>query len=306
MVFDRKKCINKVGRKKGIIPWNKGLTKETDERMKQISEALKGRTSCNKGIPRSKKTKRKIGESQLGEKNHNYGKHFSKETKKKMSKSHTGKKLSKEHRKSISKARKGVKFSKKHKKQISETRKRLFKEGKLKVIGSPFKKGNIPHNKGKKLSEKTRRKLSEAHKGKKLSKETRRKISEGHKGEKNSMYGMTGELSPGWKDGLSFEPYTKEFNKQFKNKIRKRDNQVCMLCEIHREKLKRALDVHHINYDKKLSFPQNCISLCNSCHMKTNSKRKYWTKFFQSLLEEKYGYKYKNNLIVYNLLEDKS
>lgn len=28
---------------KGIIPWNKGLTKETDSRMKKLSESLKGR-----------------------------------------------------------------------------------------------------------------------------------------------------------------------------------------------------------------------------------------------------------------------
>jgi len=108
----------------------------------------------------------------------------------------------------------------------------------------------------------------------------------------------SGEKSPRWQGGKSFEPYDKSFNDKFKREIRKRDNQVCMLCGIHREKLKRALDVHHVNYDKLLSILQNCISLCSSCHTKTNNNRKHWIKFFQELLSEKYGYKYSENKVV--------
>ncbi len=33
----------------------------------------------------------------------------------------------------------------------------------------------------------------------------------------------------------------------------------------------------------------------NSCHTKTNSNRKYWISFFQSLLSKKYGYEYSKN-----------
>ncbi len=65
-----------------------------------------------------------------------------------------------------------------------------------------------------------------------------------------------------------------------------------MLCGIHREKLSRTLDVHHINYDKLMSIPQNCISLCKLCHMKTNGNREEYTKFFQSLLSKRYNYQY--------------
>ena len=112
------------------------------------------------------------------------------------------------------------------------------------------------------------------------------------KGENNPQYGKNGELAPRWQGGLSFEPYDKSFNNKFKRTIRKRDNQICMLCGIHREKLNRALDVHHINYDKKISLPQNCISLCRKCHMLTNKGREVWTKHFQSLLNKNYDYKY--------------
>ncbi|MFW9872065.1 MAG: HNH endonuclease [Candidatus Thorarchaeota archaeon] len=112
---------------------------------------------------------------------------------------------------------------------------------------------------------------------------------------------IVGGKNPNWNGGSSFEPYDKKFNNLFKRRIRKRDNQVCMLCGIHSEKLKRALSVHHINYNKKLTMPENCISLCLPCHMKTNNNRKHWIKFFQELLSEKYGYQYEYNKPIINL-----
>jgi predicted DNA-binding protein YlxM (UPF0122 family) len=101
---------------------------------------------------------------------------------------------------------------------------------------------------------------------------------------------------PKWRGGISFEPYDSKWDNIFRNIIRKRDNQVCMLCGIHREKINRALNIHHINYNKKLSIPENCISLCDICHGKTNDNRTHWIKFFQSLLHERYGYNYSETL----------
>jgi len=110
-----------------------------------------------------------------------------------------------------------------------------------------------------------------------------------------------------WKKFISKEPYDQNWTPQFRRAIRKRDNQICMLCGIHREKLNRALDVHHFNYNKKMSLHQNCVSLCNLCHLKTNGNRKHWTKFFQSLLTEKYGYQYgENQEVIINLEEEKN
>ncbi len=103
---------------------------------------------------------------------------------------------------------------------------------------------------------------------------------------------LTGENNHNWLGGISKEPYDEKWTNRFKRAIRKRENQVCMLCGIHREKLNEALSIHHINYDKKLSIPQNCISLCRKCHMLTNKDRKHWQKFFQSSLSEKYDYQY--------------
>lgn len=116
----------------------------------------------------------------------------------------------------------------------------------------------------------------------KIGKEQRKKISATRQGIKLKD----------WEKFISKEPYDERWNNKFTRLIRKRDNYVCMLCGIHSEKLNEALNVHHINYDKKLTVPQNCISLCRKCHMKTNTNRKHWTKFFQSLLTERYDYKY--------------
>jgi hypothetical protein len=40
------------------------------------------------------------------------------------------------------------------------------------------------------------------------------------------------------------------------------------------------------------TFPQNCVSLCRSCHTRTNTNRIAWIVFFQKLLKERYSYKY--------------
>jgi hypothetical protein len=103
-----------------------------------------------------------------------------------------------------------------------------------------------------------------------------------------SMQGLTKmENHPNWLGGKSFEPYTKEFNEQFKQAIKLRDNDSCVICGS-----SKTMTVHHINYNKLMSTKENCILLCNSCHAKTNFNRKYWQSFFQSMLSDRYGYTY--------------
>lgn len=216
------------------------------------------------------------------------------------------------------------------KEKIGQANKKLYDDGKKKVWCdgltketnmalrkvSEFKRGHHPDwlkefikekgawNKGRKMSKKTKEKLLnhwnklkgksfEEIYGKKRAIQIKRKIS--RPGKLNAMFGVRGEKSPNWHGGVSFKPYDDRFNKEFKRNIRKRDNYICMLCGIHVEKLKGTLNIHHINYDKLLSVPENCISLCKGCHGLTQKNREYWIKFFQSLLNEKYGYQYNEN-----------
>jgi hypothetical protein len=77
-----------------------------------------------------------------------------------------------------------------------------------------------------------------------------------------------------------------------------------MNCGIHKEQLNYSFDVHHVNYDKKLSVKENCISLCHVCHSLTQINREYWTTLFYDKLSRLYGYKYtKDNQIIFNLQE---
>ena len=187
---------------------------------------------------------------------------------------------------------KGKKLTEVHKKNLSNARKEFYKNNPHPrgMFGKTNKWGHHSEETKKLIGENARdRKYPNRKKPPVMHQQQKIKISDKLKG-KN-----IGKNNGMWQGGLSFEPYDKTFNNKFKRVIRKRDNQICMLCGIHKEKLNRALDIHHIDYDKKLSIPQNCISLCNSCHAKTNFNRKHWIKFFQSLLLEKYGYNYSEN-----------
>jgi hypothetical protein len=157
--------------------------------------------------------------------------------------------------------------------------------------------------KGKHLSEETRNKIGFANIGKhNLSEETRKRMSEMSKGKHFSPKTefkkgeMELEKHPNWQGGKSFEPYTPEFNKAFKLAIRQRDGFMCLKCgmreEDHVKLFGKKEFIHHVDYIKENTFPENCCVLCHRCNGEVNSNRKHWTKFFQSMLSERYGYKY--------------
>lgn len=161
-------------------------------------------------------------------------------------------------------------------------------------------------NKGRKLTKETKEKISKGNLGKKEGKtywlgkhlplEMRIKISEAHKGlvtwnkgktgiyseetKRNISKNLKGNKNWNWKGGKSFEEYTINFNKELKELIRQRDNYQCQLCGMLEIENIRKLHIHHINYDKKNCSPSNLISLCTSCHIKTNYNREYWINYF--------------------------
>jgi len=109
--------------------------------------------------------------------------------------------------------------------------------------GSPFKKGYIPWNKGK-----------------------------------------TGLQPPPWNKGIGRPGlYSYEFLSKLRELIRERDGNKCQLCGMSEADNIRKLDVHHIDYDKSHDDPNNLISLCKSCHSKTQTRRDYWKEKFSCL-----------------------
>jgi len=84
----------------------------------------------------------------------------------------------------------------------------------------------------------------------------------------------SGENNHWWKDGKSREPYPIAWRQTLKKSIRERDKYTCNICK------KFGKHVHHIDYNKNNLNPKNLITLCSSCHSKTNNNRKDWRKFF--------------------------
>jgi len=170
---------------------------------------------------------------------------------------------------------------------------------------------------GKQKTIEHRKNLSIAHKGKVLSEQHKINIGIANKGKKNSekqkmaasktmsnfwkhkrsemmniirrmvkSRSMSGPDNPAWKGGISFELYSKLFNKKLKNEIKKRDNFTCQNPGCN--KTNNFLHIHHINYKKNQNSPLNLITLCRPCHTKTNFNRNYWMALYFNIILYKY------------------
>lgn len=94
------------------------------------------------------------------------------------------------------------------------------------------------------------------------------------------------ENHPCWLGGASYGEYDFDFDPAKKKLIKERDNFVCQICEC--DENGQDLHIHHIDYDKRNSNEMNLITLCNSCHSKTNWRRESWLQFFKPIINEKY------------------
>lgn len=142
-------------------------------------------------------------------------------------------------------------------------------------------KGNHNPMFGKHHTEETKEKIRRKLKGRKCSKKHIKNISKGHIGI------FSGNKHPNWQNGISKLPYAFGFNKILKEQIRKRDNYTCQGkdCGIKQQDYYRKLDIHHVDYDKSNCKKDNLISLCQSCHSKTNFNRDYWYSYFTYIME---------------------
>ena len=149
------------------------------------------------------------------------------------------------------------------------------------------------HALGYKFTEEQRLKLKGIHKGKKLPESTRAKMRLAQRGNKKFLgkkhsedtkrkmcLNNLGEKNPAWLGGKSFEPYTTDWTNTLRRSIRERDFYTCQICK--EPQGDTALSIHHIDYTKTNNDPQNLISLCTSCHIKTNTNREYWKSYFNT------------------------
>lgn len=146
------------------------------------------------------------------------------------------------------------------------------KETKQKISNSL--KGN-QFAKGNKFSLRTRKRLSILRKGRKFSEDHKKSIS-------NSLKKLFKDRRncPNWQGGLSLLPYSIDWTETLRQSIRERDNYTCQMPGCNKKQSDIAHAVHHIDYNKENCNPDNLITLCQSCHMKTNFDRKYWINLF--------------------------
>jgi len=118
-----------------------------------------------------------------------------------------------------------------------------------------------------------KRKQSEVHKGIKFTEEHHKNLSKSKKLQNH----------PNWLGGKSFELYGLEFNNNLKKQVKERDDYTCQICKLNEKQLKflfkrnkQIFHAHHIDYNKKNNNENNLLTLCYSCHPKTNSNREYW------------------------------
>lgn len=157
----------------------------------------------------------------------------------------------------------------------AEHRRKLSESHLGQVPPNAWETGHEPWNKGRAWSEENRQKLSAAHKGKpsnrkgcRLSAETRAKISAA----------FAGERSARWQGGIGRERYALGFTKRLKMDIRERDGFSCMACG--KPEGDRPHVVHHVDYKKTNHGRNNLVTLCPSCHSKTNLNREEWIIYF--------------------------
>jgi 5-methylcytosine-specific restriction endonuclease McrA len=119
----------------------------------------------------------------------------------------------------------------------------------------------------------TRAKLRAAFVGKKQSAEQCAKKSLANRGEKNYF----------WRGGIH-TPYGLEFNATLKSIVRDRDGHLCQSPECYLSENGKAHNVHHIDFCKWNNDPFNLLTLCTSCHSKTNrGNRDHWIEYYQAL-----------------------
>ena len=229
--------------KKGKSPWNKGLTKEIDERVKKYVDK-------RIGYKLSEETKEKIRKKLMGHS-------VSKETRIKIGKKNKGRHPKMEFKKGQIPWNKGKKG-----KVLSEETKRKIGDSHRGIKKGPMK-------------EDTKEKIRKTHIGKKHkphSEETKRKIGDKHKGRFFGGGFKLGNKNPVWKGGISKLRDRHDRTARYKKwriNIFQRDNWTCQTCG------ERGMQVHHIKswvkYPKLRFEEDNGVTLCIECHKLTDN-----------------------------------
>ena len=73
--------------------------------------------------------------------------------------------------------------------------------------------------------------------------------------------------------------YPAEFNRELRERIKRRDAFMCTVCGLTEEESKvrfnQSLSVHHKDEDKSNNDERNLVTVCKSCHQRTHWNREF-------------------------------
>lgn len=275
----------KPGRKKGSIPWNKGLKTGplTDQHKKNISRGLQGHEV-------SAKTRKKIAKGHEGLKH-------TEDTKNKIRAARAKQQNAPENSPEICEKIGASNKKKWDDPDFQAKMMAIFQSEKWKAMRSTKQKALWQDPDYQEL-------LQLAHTGLEQSAETIAKRSEKlrrlwKKPEFREMMEEVGFTRRGadhhhWRNDATKIPYPPEFNDELKERIRERDNFTCQGYECgiteneHHHKYASNLHVHHIDYDKQNSDENNLITLCNSCNSKAEyGDPQFWIEKYSMIVRNK-------------------
>jgi hypothetical protein len=103
----------------------------------------------------------------------------------------------------------------------------------------------------------------------------------------------SGSGNSNWKGGISCDPYCDAWaDKEYKESIKERDGYKCLNPDCRKNCNYLPLTIHHIDYNKKNCRSDNLITLCNSCNVRANFDRSWYTSWYQTILQKRYGKDY--------------
>lgn len=105
--------------------------------------------------------------------------------------------------------------------------------------------------------------------------------------------GLSGENSPFWKGGVSFEPYCPKFNNRRKEAVRSFFGRKCLACGVDEKDCRTKLHTHHADHDKEQGCngkPFNLVPLCVNCHSTELNNQEEYHQYINKTLRE--GFKW--------------
>lgn len=106
---------------------------------------------------------------------------------------------------------------------------------------------------------------------------------------------ISGENNPAWEGGISKGEYCNLWNVNFRKRVRAFFGNICVECGKIIDPPYKNMHVHHVLYDKGICCEGEdvgerlFVTLCVSCHAKSNHNKGYWKEHYTNMINTRFG-----------------